>query len=95
MSDADLIQGVTRGAIQRMARRAGITRVGGLAYEEIRGGILQWMQTLADRTVTALEFSGRRTVSDDDVRLALRQMDDDTIGVQRRCLNRRKRLAPL
>ena len=33
----DNIQGITKPAIRRLARRAGVDRISGLIYEEIRG----------------------------------------------------------
>ena len=34
---ADLMQGITKPAIRRLARRGGVKRISGLIYEETRG----------------------------------------------------------
>ncbi len=43
----DNIQGITKPAIRRLARRGGVKRISGLIYEETRG-VLKVLYTLSD-----------------------------------------------
>ncbi|KAJ6571432.1 histone-fold-containing protein [Mycena capillaripes] len=57
----DNIQGITKPAIRRLARRGGVKRISGLIYEETRGGVLKIFLENAltnmhrSKTVTALD----------------------------------------
>ncbi len=67
----DNIQGVTKGAIQRLAHVAGVKRVSGLVYEEIRGVLKVYLEKVLKSAILYTEHSRRRTVSVEDVEAAL------------------------
>ena len=59
----DNIQGVTKGAIQRLAQVAGVKRISGLVYEEIRGVLKVYLENVLKNAILYTEHSRRRTVS--------------------------------
>lgn len=67
----DNIQGVTKGAIQRLAQVAGVKRISGLVYEEIRGVLKVYLENVLKNAILYTEHSRRRTVSVEDVEAAL------------------------
>ncbi len=67
----DNIQGVTKGAIQRLAHVAGVKRVSGVVYEEIRGVLKVYLEKVLKSAILYTEHSRRRTVSVEDVEAAL------------------------
>ena len=67
----DNIQGVTKGAIQRLAQVAGVKRISGLVYEEIRGVFKVYLENVLRNAILYTEHSRRRTVSVEDVEAAL------------------------
>jgi histone H3/H4/ubiquitin len=67
----DNIQGVTKGAIQRLAQVAGVKRISGLVYEEIRGVLKVYLENVLQNAILYTEHSRRRTVSVGDVEAAL------------------------
>ena len=67
----DNIQGVTKGAIQRLAHVAGVKRISGLVYEEIRGVLKVYLENVLKNAILYTEHSRRRTVSVEDVEAAL------------------------
>ena len=67
----DNIQGVTKGAIQRLAHVAGVKRVSGLVYEEIRGVLKVYLEKVLQKATLYTAHSRRKTVSVEDVEAAL------------------------
>ena len=67
----DNIQGVTKGAIQRLAQVAGVKRISGLVYEEIRGVLKVYLENVLRNAILYTEHSRRKTVSVEDVEAAL------------------------
>ena len=67
----DNIQGVTKGAIQRLAQVAGVKRISGLVYEEIRGVFKVYLENVLKNAILYTEHSRRKTVSVEDVEAAL------------------------
>ncbi|NXV67062.1 H4 protein, partial [Molothrus ater] len=54
----DNIQGITKPAIRRLARRGGVKRISGLIYEETRGVLKVFLENVirdARKTVTAMD----------------------------------------
>ncbi|KAL4007780.1 hypothetical protein ACER0C_001632 [Sarotherodon galilaeus] len=52
----DNIQGITKPAIRRLARRGGVKRISGLIYEETRGVLKVFLENvIRDATVTAMD----------------------------------------
>lgn len=72
----DNIQGITKPAIRRLARRGGVKRISGLMYEEIRGQIKIELEHVIRDAVTYTEHARRKTVTALDVVYALRRNND-------------------
>ena len=68
----DNIQGITKPAIRRLARRGGVKRVSGLIYEETRGVLKVFLENVIRDAVTYTEHSRRKTVTAQDVVFALK-----------------------
>lgn len=63
----DNIKGVTKPAIRRIARRGGVKRINGKVYEECRGVLKMFLESLIRDSVTYTEHAKRKTVSAQDV----------------------------
>ncbi|KAF4731930.1 Core component of nucleosome [Perkinsus olseni] len=59
----DNIQGITKPAIRRLARRGGVKRISGLIYEETRGVLKVFLESVIKDTVTYTEHARRKTVT--------------------------------
>ncbi len=69
----DNIQGITKPAIRRLARRGGVKRISGLIYEETRGVLMAFIENLARDAVTYTMHARRKTVTALDVVYALKR----------------------
>ena len=67
----DNIQGITKPAIQRILRRAGVKRISGIIYEEIRGILKSYLINIISGIVIFTEHERRKTVQKKDLELAL------------------------
>lgn len=77
----DSIQGVTKPALRRLARRAGIKRISGLLYEELRGVLkTQILEPMLRDAVTYTEHARRRTVTAQDVVYATKRQGSPLYG---------------
>ena len=63
----DPIQGITKPAIRRLARRGGVKRINGIMYEETRGVLKVFMEGVIDDAVKYTEHARRKTVTATDV----------------------------
>lgn len=63
----DNIHGITKPAIQRLCRRAGIKFVSGLLYDEVRGVLMMKMGEVLRASLTFTEHARRMTVQTGDV----------------------------
>ncbi|KAF6175142.1 hypothetical protein GIB67_022823 [Kingdonia uniflora] len=68
----DNIQGITKPAIRRLARRGGVKRISGLIYEETRGVLKIFLENMIRDAVTYTEHARRKTVTAMDVVYALK-----------------------
>ena len=68
----DNIQGITKPAIRRLARRGGVKRISGLIYEETRGVLKVFLENVIRDSVTYTEHARRKTVTAMDVGRRLR-----------------------
>ena len=68
----DNIQGITKPAIRRLARRGGVKRISGLIYEETRGVLKVFLENVIRDAVTYTEYGRRKTVSAMDIVYALK-----------------------
>jgi histone H4 len=77
----DNIQGITRPAIRRLARRGGVKRISGLVYEEVRGVLKQFLERVIRDTITYTEHAKMRTVTALHVIYALKHQGREIWGV--------------
>ena len=76
----DNIQGITKPAIRRLARRGGVKRISGLIYEETRGVLKVFIENTIRDAVTYCEHARRRTVTAMDVVYALKRQGRTLYG---------------
>ena len=76
----DNIQGVTKPAIKRLARRGGVKRLGGMVYEETRGVLKVFLEGVIRDAVTYTEHARRKTVTAMDVVYALKRQGRPLYG---------------
>jgi histone H3/H4 len=76
----DNIQGVTKPAIRRLARRGGVKRISGLVYEETRGVLKVFLEHVIRDAVTYTEHARRKTVTAMDVVYALKRQGRTLYG---------------
>ena len=76
----DNIQGITKPAIRRLARRGGVKRISGWIYEEIRGELKVFLENVLRDTVTYTEYAKRRTVTPLDVVHVLKRQGKTLYG---------------
>ena len=69
----DNIQGITKPAIRRLARRGGVKRISRLIYEETRGVLKVFLENVIRDAVTYTEHAKRKTVTAMDVVYALKR----------------------
>ncbi|KAM0868543.1 hypothetical protein ACQ4PT_041256 [Festuca glaucescens] len=68
----DNIQGITKPAIRRLARRGGVKHISGLIYEETRGVLKIFLKNVIRDAVTYTEHARRKTATTMDVVYALK-----------------------
>ena len=69
----DNIQGITKPAIRRLARRGGVKRINGIMYEETRGVLKVFLENVTRYAVAYTEHARRKTVTATDVVHALKR----------------------
>lgn len=69
----DNIQGITKPAIRRLARRGGVKRISGMIYEDVRVVLKAFLERVLRNTITITEHSKRKTVTVADVVWALKR----------------------
>ena len=69
----DNIQGVTKPAIKRLARRGGVKRINGLIYEEVRGALKVFLKDVIKDAISYTEYRRAKTVTAMDVLYALKR----------------------
>ncbi|OWK59259.1 histone H3 [Lonchura striata] len=80
----DNIQGITKPAIRRLARRGGVKRISGLIYEETRGVLKVFLENVIRDAVTYTEHAKRKTVTAMDVVYALKRQETGLLYKYRR-----------
>ncbi|XP_058198338.1 uncharacterized protein LOC131313857 [Rhododendron vialii] len=83
----DNIQGITKPAIRRLARRGGVKRISGLIYEETRGVLKIFLENVIRDAVTYTEHARRKTVTAMDVVYALKRQGRTLYGFGGDCSN--------
>jgi len=76
----DTLQGITKPAIKRLARRAGIKRIAGTMPDEVRHVLKLFLNDVVKRAVTYTEHARRKTVTSMDVVYALKQQGRTLYG---------------
>jgi histone H4 len=76
----DNIQGITKPAIRRLARRGGVKRISGLVYEETRGVLKVFLEHVLRDAITYTEHARRKTVTAMDVVYALKRQGRTLYG---------------
>ena len=76
----DNIQGITKPAIRRLARRGGVKRISGLIYEETRGVLKVFLENVIRDSVTYTEHAKRKTVTALDVVYDLKRQGKTLYG---------------
>ncbi|KAF3936103.1 hypothetical protein ABW20_dc0109435 [Dactylellina cionopaga] len=89
----DNIQGITRPAIRRLARRGGVKRITASMYEEVRGVLKTHLEQILSRAVAYCEHARRKTVTVTDVVHALRQLGTPIYGFDSDTYNPEKKKA--
>ena len=76
----DNIQGITKPAIRRLARRGGVKRISSLIYDETRVVLRQFLENVVKDSVTYTEHAKRKTVTALDVVYALKRQGRTLYG---------------
>lgn len=76
----DTIQGITKPAIRRLARRGGVKRISSLIYNETRDVFANYLKDVIRDAVTYTEHAKRKTVSTTDVLYALKRQGHTLYG---------------
>lgn len=76
----DNIQGVTKPAIRRLARRGGVKRLSGLIYEETRGTLKVFLEQVISDAICYTEHAKRKTMTALDVVYALKRQGRTIYG---------------
>jgi histone H4 len=76
----DNMNGITKPAIRRLARRGGVKRISGLVYDETREVLREFLKNVLHDTITYTEHAKRSTVSAIDVVYALKRQGRTLYG---------------
>ena len=76
----DVILGITKPAIRRLARRGGVKRISGQIYEETRNVLKLFLQNVVKDAVTYTEYARRKTVTAMDIIYALKRQGRTLYG---------------
>lgn len=76
----EVILGITKPAIRRLARRGGVKRISNLIYEETRNVLKSFLESVVRDSVTYTEHARRKTVTALDVVYALKRQGRSLYG---------------
>lgn len=79
-SAKDVILGITKPAIRRLARRGGVKRISALIYDESRNVLRSFLENVVRDAVTYTEHARRKTVTAMDVVYALKRSGRSLYG---------------
>jgi histone H4 len=79
-SAKEVILGITKPAIRRLARRGGVKRISALIYEETRTVLKSFLENVVRDAVTYTEHARRKTVTAMDVVYALKRQGRSLYG---------------
>ena len=73
-STRDVILGITKPAIRRLARRGGVKRISALIYDETRFVIRSFLENVIKDAIVYTEHARRKTVTAMDVVYSLKRL---------------------
>ena len=76
----EIILGITKPAIRRLARRGGVKRISALIYDDSRLVLRNFLETVIRDSVTYTEHARRKTVTAMDVVYALKRQGKSLYG---------------
>ena len=76
----DVILGITKPAIRRLARRGGVKRISALIYEETRIVLRAFLESVVRDAVVYTEHARRKTVTAMDIVYALKRQGRSLYG---------------
>lgn len=76
----DTLQGITKPAIRRLARRGGVKRISAMIYDETRTVLRSFLENVIRDSVTYTEHAKRKTVTAMDVVYALKRQGRTLYG---------------
>ena len=76
----EVILGITKPAIRRLARRGGVKRISALIYDETRNVLRTFLENVVRDAVTYTEHARRKTVTAMDVVYALKRQGRSLYG---------------
>lgn len=79
-STKEVILGITKPAIRRLARRGGVKRISALIYDETRNVLRSFLEGVVRDAVTYTEHARRKTVTAMDVVYALKRQGKSLYG---------------
>ena len=79
-SQKEVILGITKPAIRRLARRGGVKRISALIYDETRTVLKTFLENVIRDAVTYTEHARRKTVTAMDVVYALKRQGRSLYG---------------
>lgn len=74
------IQGITKPALRRLARRGGVKRISGLVYEETRGVLKVFLENVVRDAIIYTNYARRNTVTAMDIVHALKRQGRTLYG---------------
>ena len=75
-----VIEGVTKGALRRLARRGGVKRISGLCYDETRSVLKDYLSKVIKDAVVYTGYARRKTVTAMDIVYALKRNGTNLYG---------------
>src|SRR5215213_9749796 len=76
----DNIDGITRPAIRRLARRGGVKRISKGIYDETKGHLKVFLEHVLRDAITYTEHARRKTVTVEDVLYSLKRQNKTLYG---------------
>ncbi|KAI1470620.1 histone-fold-containing protein [Daldinia caldariorum] len=76
----DNIQGITKPAIRRLARRGGVKRISAQIYDEVRSALKARLEEIIRDCVVYTEYRQRKTVTINDVIHSLKRLGRPIYG---------------
>ncbi len=72
---------IRKPALKRLCRRAGIKRLDGYTYAEIRTSLRDFLKPLIRQSIHVMRHNGRITVTSEDVAFVLKNTNTPVYGI--------------